>query len=91
MIIAARDSSWRGFFEGNWARIEQDVAVKFTPPRLEVLSSPLPVSQGGAGVVAYRVSDDGQRYGVQIGETFFSWISQLRASLQRVLPLCFSS
>ena len=71
LVITARDYSWRGFFEGNWARIEQDVAVKFTPPRLEVLSSPLPVSQGGAGVVAYRVSDDAQRYGVRIGETFF--------------------
>lgn len=71
LVITARDNSWRGFFEGNWARIEQNVAVKFTPPRLEVLSSPLPVSQGGAGVVAYRVSDDGQQYGVRIGEMFF--------------------
>lgn len=71
LIITARDASWRGFFEGNWARIEQDVAVKFTPPRLEVLSIPLPVSQGGAGVVGYRVSEDAQRYGVQVGETFF--------------------
>ena len=71
LVIAARDYSWRGFFEGNWARIEQDVAVKFTSPRLEVLSTPLTVSQGGAGAVAYRVSDDARRYGVQIGETFF--------------------
>ena len=71
LVIAARDYSWRGFFEGNWARIEQDVAVKFTPPRLEVLSAPLPVSQGGAGAVAYRVSDDARRYGVRIGEIFF--------------------
>ena len=69
--MCIRDSSWRGFFEGNWARIEQDVAVKFTPPRLEVLSTPLPVAQGGAGAVVYRVSDDARRYGVRIGETFF--------------------
>ena len=71
LVIAARDNSWRGFFEGNWARIEQDVNVKFTPPRLEVLSAPLLVSQGGAGTVAYRVSDDARRHGVRIGETFF--------------------
>lgn len=71
LVIAARDYSWRGFFEGNWARIEQDVAVKFTPPRLEVLSTSLPVSQGGAGAVAYRVSDEARHYGVRIGETFF--------------------
>ena len=71
LIIAARDYSWRGFFEGNWARIEQNVAVKFTPPRLEILSTPLPVSQGGAGVAVYRVSEDAQRYEVRIGETVF--------------------
>lgn len=71
LVITARDYSWRGFFEGNWARIEQDVAVKFTPPRLEVLSTPLPVSQGGAGVVAYRVSEDAKRYGVKIGKAYF--------------------
>ncbi len=71
LVITARDYSWQGFFEGNWARIEQDVAVKFTPPQLEVLSDPLPVSQGGTGAVAFRVSDDAQRYGVRIGETFF--------------------
>lgn len=71
LIIAARDYSWRGFFEGNWTRIEQDVTIKFTPPRVEVLSTPLPVSQGGAGAALYRVSQDAKRYGVQIGETFF--------------------
>lgn len=71
LVITARDYSWQGFFEGNWARVEQNVDVKFTPPRLEILSSPLPVPQGGTGVVVYRVSDDAQRYGVRIGEAFF--------------------
>ncbi len=71
LVIAARDYSWRGFFEGNWTQIEQDVTVKFTPPRVEVLSTPLPVSQGGAGAVVYRVSQDAKRHGVQIGEAFF--------------------
>ncbi len=71
LVIEARDHSWRGFFEGNWARMEQDVDAKFTPPRLEVLSSPLSISQGGAGVVVYRVSDDAQQHGVRIGKTVF--------------------
>ncbi len=71
LVIVARDHSWRGFFEGNLTRIKRDVTVKFHPPRLEALSTPLPVSQGGTGLVLYRVSEDAKRHGVQIGEAFF--------------------
>lgn len=71
LIVSARDYSWRGFFEGNWTRFNQEFTVKFTPPRLESLSTPLPITQGGAGVVFYRTTDDAKHFGVQIGETFF--------------------
>ena len=71
LIVSARDYSWRGFFEGNWARFNQEFTVKFTPPRLELLSMPLPMTQGGAGVVFYRTSADTKHLGVQIGEVFF--------------------
>jgi len=71
LMISARDYSWRGFLEGNWARLDQEFTVKFTPPRLESLSTPLPITQGGAGVVFYRTSDDAKNFGVRIGEAFF--------------------
>ena len=71
LVISARDYSWSGFFEGNWAKLEQEFSVKFDPPTIEVLSLPLPITLGGAGVVFYRVSSDATRYGVQIGEAFF--------------------
>lgn len=71
LIVTARDYSWREFFEGNTKRLKQEFTVKFIPPRLEILSSPLPISQGGSGVIFYRVSEDAARYGIQIGPTFF--------------------
>ncbi len=71
LIVSARDYSWRGFFEGNWARLNQEFTVKFTPPRVELLSTPLPITQGGAGVVFYRTSDDAKHFGVKIGENIF--------------------
>ena len=71
LIVSARDYSWRGFFEGNWAQLNQDFTVKFTPPKLESLAIPLPITQGGAGVIFYRVSEDAKKYGVTIGEAFF--------------------
>ena len=71
LIITARDYSWRGFFEGNWIQFNQDFTVKFTPPKLESLSIPLPITQGGAGTVFFRTSDDAKSFGVKIGESFF--------------------
>ena len=71
LVIAARDHSWRGFFEGNRTRIEQDVTVKFHPPRLETVATPLSVTQGGTGLISYQVSEDAIRHGIRIGEDFF--------------------
>jgi len=71
LVIQASDYSWRNFFGGNTTRFEQEFSVKFTPPRLEVLSSHDPIPQGGSGLVFYRVSEDAQSHGVQIGEAFF--------------------
>ena len=71
LILTARDHSWRGFFEGNRTRVEQDVTVKFHPPRVETVSTPLSVTQGGTGLVSYQVSEDAIRHGVRVGEHFF--------------------
>lgn len=71
LVIYARDYSWRSFLEGNLTMFQQNFTVKFTPPRLEILSPPLPISQGGTGIIFYRVSDDAKTYGVKIGEYFF--------------------
>ncbi len=71
LVVVARDHSWQGFFEGNWTRIEQNVTVKFHPPRLETVSTPLSIAQGGTGLVVYRVSEDAVQHGVQVGEVFF--------------------
>ena len=71
LVITARDHSWRALFDGNWTRMEQDVTVKFHPPRMETLSTPLSVTQGGAGLVVYQLSEDAVRHGIQIGEAFF--------------------
>ena len=71
LVIQASDYSWRNFFNGNTTRFDQEFSVKFTPPRLEVLSSHDPIPQGGSGLVFYRVSEDAQTHGVKIGEAFF--------------------
>ena len=71
LIITARDYSWRNLFEGNGQRIEQEFTPQFTPPRLELLSPPTTIVQGGSAVVRYRVIPEVPKHGVKIGSTFF--------------------
>ncbi len=71
LIITARDYSWRNLFEGNSQRIEKDFTPQFSPPRLEVLSLPTTIVQGGSGVVRYRVIPEVPTHGVKIGKAFF--------------------
>ena len=71
LIVTARDYSWRNLFEGNGQRLEQDFTPQFTPPRLELLSPPTTLVQGGTGVIRYRVIPDVPTHGVKIGHAFF--------------------
>ena len=62
---------------GTWLRHpkptvrELTLPVRLTPPELFVLSIQNFVTQGGAGVVVYRVGETSARDGVQAGEWFF--------------------
>ena len=71
LIVTVRDYSWRNFFEGNGERLTQEVSLKFSPPRLELLSPPAVIAQGGAGIVRYRVSPGAKEHGVQILSTLY--------------------
>jgi murein DD-endopeptidase MepM/ murein hydrolase activator NlpD len=69
--VAVRDWSWRGFFAGNQTLVELPITVDLDPPRVEVETGLTYVSQGGAGAVAYRISEHAARDGVQVGEHFY--------------------
>lgn len=71
LIVTARDYSWRNWFEGNVQRLEKEFTPQFTPPRLELLSPPATIVQGGAGIVRYRVVPEVAIHGVKIATAFF--------------------
>jgi murein DD-endopeptidase MepM/ murein hydrolase activator NlpD len=56
---------------GNQTSTEKSFTVDTMPPLLEVLSGQHYINQGGSECVVYRVSDDVQVSGVQVGHTFF--------------------
>jgi len=68
--IAALDQSWKNWFKGNKAYIEKEIIVDTKPPEISVLSNQHYLSQGGSGLVIYRVTESSQS-GVHVGDEFF--------------------
>jgi murein DD-endopeptidase MepM/ murein hydrolase activator NlpD len=68
---AAWDYSWQGWMDGNKAYIEKNLTIDTRSPEIEILSSAHNITQGGAGLAIYRVSEPCPQSGVYIGDRFF--------------------
>lgn len=73
--IVARDYSWRGLWRGNKTYIEKIVEIDNRPPDVDILSRFHNVSQGGSGLVIYKLSESCSKSGVYVGENFFPGLS----------------
>jgi murein DD-endopeptidase MepM/ murein hydrolase activator NlpD len=69
--LAVWDYSWRGWWHGNQVYIEKNLTIDTQPPEIEMISTVHNLSQGGAGLVIYRTSEDCYLTGVQVGDNFF--------------------
>lgn len=69
--MVARDFSWRSWFHGNTTYLEKDVIIDTKAPDLEILTRIHNISQGGTGLVIYRLSEPCLKSGVAVGENFF--------------------
>jgi murein DD-endopeptidase MepM/ murein hydrolase activator NlpD len=71
LTVAADDYALRNFLKGNRTEVSKDFAFHIQPPKLEVISGQHYINQGGSECVVYRVSDDAEVSGVQVGSHFF--------------------
>ncbi|MGM0452114.1 MAG: M23 family metallopeptidase [Thermodesulfobacteriota bacterium] len=69
--LSARDGSWRHWLSGNRAYMEKEIVIDTRPPRLSVLSRQHNISQGGSGLVIYKLSEPCKTHGIVVGENFF--------------------
>jgi murein DD-endopeptidase MepM/ murein hydrolase activator NlpD len=69
--IVARDYSWRRWGKGNQQYQEHNVIIDTHAPTIDVISPALYISQGGAGVVIYQLSEACPTSGVTVGEDFY--------------------
>ena len=69
--ISVSDYALRNFLRGNRTLLSKNFEFDIKPPQLEVLSGQHYINQGGSEFVVYRVSDDAEVSGVQVGPHFF--------------------
>lgn len=69
--LTAHDLSWRRWWHGNQAIQNKEVLIDTQAPQIDILSNAHYVSQGGAGLVVYRLLEECPTSGVQVGEVFF--------------------
>src|SRR5215813_226084 len=69
--ISASDHSLRNMFRGNQTELTKEFSFYVNPPRLEVLEGQHYINQGGSECVVYRVSENTDTSGVQVGDHFF--------------------
>ncbi len=69
--VTADDFALRNFLKGNRAEFNKDFTFHVQPPRVEVISGQHYINQGGSECVVYRVSEDAEVSGVQVGTHFF--------------------
>lgn len=69
--MAVWDYSWRKWGKGNRTYIEREVLVDTLSPRIGVLSRTHNLSQGGSGLVIYKLSEPCTKSGVAVGDHFF--------------------
>lgn len=71
ITIRISDYSWWGWDNGNTFFIEKKVIIDTKAPEIEVLSKTHNVSRGGAALVIYRITEEGVKSGIQVGDHFY--------------------
>lgn len=71
VTISARDRSIYHLGKGNVAQQTATLLRDSRPPIISVLSTAHNLNQGGAGLIAYSVSEPVTKSGIQIGDYFF--------------------
>ena len=69
--IMARDFSWRQMMKGNAFYQEQEIIIDTRAPEIDVISKAHYLSQGGTGLVIYKLLEQCPSSGVRVGEQFY--------------------
>ena len=69
--LTARDLSWRRWWHGNQTIQNTEILIDTQAPQVDIVSGAHYVTQGGAGLVVYRLLEECPASGVQVGNIFY--------------------
>ncbi len=69
--VRLTDYSWRSWFKGNTTLVTKNMVIDTKPPGVNVLTRSHNVTQGGAGLVIYSVSEADAKSGINVDGNFF--------------------
>lgn len=73
--ISVRDYSWRKWWKGNVTYLEKPLLIDTRSAQIEVLTNAHNITQGGAGLIVYRLSEACLKSGVKVGDSYFPGMS----------------
>ena len=79
LLIICTDRSWNNWGKGNTSLYQKKLIYDTKAPLISPVSKTHNLSQGGAGLVVYRVSEEVTRTGVEVGNYFFPAYQQKMA------------
>ena len=71
LTVTVTDRSLANFGAGNATRLEKNLTLDTTPPRVEVTSLAHNVRQGGVGAVSFTTNEEPESAGVVVGQDFY--------------------
>ncbi|MBT8764059.1 M23 family metallopeptidase [Desulfohalobiaceae bacterium Ax17] len=71
LLIICTDRSWNNWGKGNTSLYVKKMVYDTKAPLISLVSKKHNLSQGGAGLVVYKVSEDVTQTGVEVGKYFF--------------------
>ncbi|WP_147821637.1 M23 family metallopeptidase [Salidesulfovibrio onnuriiensis] len=69
--VSARDASFYPFGQAGKSLAAKDFTLDSKPPRIMVQTHTTNLTQGGAGLLIYALSEEAKESGIQVGERFF--------------------
>ena len=69
--VEARDTAFMGFGSGNATTRKWDMRLDTQPPRVKIRTPSPALRRGSMTVIAYTISEDVEKTGVQLGNRFF--------------------
>ena len=70
LVVTVRDFSFSNWMAGNETVMQYPVTMDTKPPKISILHSTRYVSNGGSGMIVYKITEDVEEHGVYVNDHY---------------------